>query len=598
MQKAETVLNVIHARGKRGLKLKRIYRQLYNPDLYLLAYANLYANKGALTPGATKETVDGMSLRKIHTLIDNLRHERFRWTPVRRVYIPKKDKKSSRSLGLPTWTDKLLQEVIRLLLEAYYEPQFSEHSHGFRPQRGCHTALMEIKRTHKGTKWFIEGDIAKCFDSLDHEVLLNILRENIEDTRFIRLIDNLLKAGYMENWKWRETHSGAPQGGVLSPLLSNIYLDRLDKFVEKVLIPNHHRGEKRQRNPEYRHWAYKKGRAKKQGDKRAYRLYDKKMRTIPTQNPHDPHFRRLKYVRYADDFLLSFAGPKTEAEEIKQQLTSFVRDELCLDLSQAKTLISHAVTTPARFLGYDVQVQKCDTWRDTRDSRNANGEIALKVPPSTLQSLCARYMRNGKPIHRSERIHDHDFDIVFQFQAEYRGFVQYYSLAQNLYSLNKLRWVMESSLLKTLANKHRSSVRKMAKRFSSTVDTKYGPMKAIRICVEREGKRPLHTHFGGIPLRTKKAAKIIDRVMRFGYQRNELIDRLLAEKCELCASTENLEVHHIRKLSDLNKPGRKKKSTWAQKMAAMHRKTLVVCKPCHVAIHTGKTRAAWGSMDR
>lgn len=598
MQKAETVLNVIHARGKRGLNLRRIYRQLYNLDLYLLAYANLYANKGALTPGVTKETVDGMSIKRIQTLIDKLRFERFRWMPVRRVYLPKKDKKSSRPLGLPTWTDKLLQEVIRLLLEAYYEPQFSEHSHGFRPHLGCHTALMEIKRTHRGTKWFIEGDIAKCFDSLDHQILLNILRENIEDARFIRLIKNLLEAGYVENWKWKATHSGAPQGGVLSPLLSNIYLDRLDKFVEKVLIPRYNRGEKRRRNPEYRHWAYKKGLAKKQGDQRAYRLYDKKMRTVPTQDPHDPFYRRLKYVRYADDFLLSFAGPKSEAEEIKQKLTSFIRDEIRLELSQTKTLITHAVTTPARFLGYDVQVQMCDTWRDSRGSRNANGEISLKVPPSVLQSLCARYMQNGKPAHRTERLLNSDFDMVFQYQAEYRGYVQYYALAQNLYSLNKLRWVMETSLLKTLANKHQSTVRKMARRYTATVDTEYGPMKVIRICVEREGKSPLYTYFGGIPLRTNRAAKIKDRVMRFGYHRNELIDRLLAEKCELCSSTENLEVHHIRKLSDLNKPGRKEKPIWVQKMAAMHRKTLVVCKPCHLAIHSGRTRSAWVNKDR
>ncbi len=597
MQNAETVLNVIHARGKRGLKLRRIYRQLYNLDLYLLAYANLYANKGALTPGVTEETVDGMSLKRIHKLIDELRYERFRWKPVRRVYIPKKGKKASRPLGLPTWRDKLLQEVIRLLLEAYYEPQFSEHSHGFRPQRGCHTALLEIKRTHKGTKWFIEGDIAKCFDSLNHEVMLNILHESIEDARFIRLIGNLLKAGYMENWKWQKTHSGTPQGGVLSPLLSNIYLDRLDKFVENDLIPTYHRGEKRQRNPEYRHWAYKKGLAKKRGDKRAYRLYDKRMRALPALDPYDPHFRRLKYVRYADDFLLSFAGPKVEAEEIKQQLTTFLGKELRLELSQAKTLITHANTVPARFLGYDVQVQICDTWRDSRGSRNANGEIALKVPPSVLQTLCARYMRNGKSIHRSERINNSDYDVVFQYQTEYRGYVQYYTLAQNLYSLNKLRWVMASSLLKTLANKHRSTVQKMAKRHAATVDTKYGSMKVIRVCVEREGKRPLEVHFGGISLRTKMTAKITNKVVRFGYERNELIDRLLAEKCEMCDSTENLEVHHIRKLSDLNKTGRKEKPAWVQKMAAMRRKTLVVCKPCHLAIHAGKTRKVWVSVD-
>lgn len=301
MQNAETVLSVIQARGQRGLMLERLYRQLYNPELYLMAYAKLYSNKGAMTPGVTGETVDGMSINKIHRLIDELKQERFRWTPVRRTYIPKKDKKSKRPLGLPTWTDKLLQEVIRLLLEAYHEPQFSEHSHGFRPKRGCHTALMEIKRTHRGTKWFIEGDISKCFDAFDHDVMVAILRERIDDERFIQLIENLLKAGYMEDWEWNATYSGAPQGGVLSPLLSNIYLDRLDQFVERVLIPSYHQGEMRRRNPEYRQFEYLKRKARLNNERQAYKACDQKMRSLPSLDFSDPNYRRLRYVRYADD---------------------------------------------------------------------------------------------------------------------------------------------------------------------------------------------------------------------------------------------------------------------------------------------------------
>src|SRR5437588_4337008 len=171
MRSAETVLSIIRERGKRGLPLEDMYRQLYNPSLYLIAYGRLYANKGAMTQGSTSETVDGMSMAKIEKLIDEIRHERYRWTPVRRTYIAKKSGKL-RPLGLPTWSDKLLQEVIRLILEAYYEPQFSPHSHGFRPGRGCHTALQEITKAWKGVKWFVEGDISQCFDSFDHEVML------------------------------------------------------------------------------------------------------------------------------------------------------------------------------------------------------------------------------------------------------------------------------------------------------------------------------------------------------------------------------------------------------------------------------------------
>jgi len=597
MQNAETVLSVIQARGQRGLKLERLYRQLYNPELYLMAYAKLYKNKGALTPGVTVETADGMSISKIHRLIDELRHERFRWTPVRRTYIPKKDKKSKRPLGLPGWKDKLLQEVIRLLLEAYYEPQFSQHSHGFRPKRGCHTALMEIKHKHQGTKWFIEGDISKCFDSFDHEVMVAILRERIDDERFIRLIENLLKAGYMEDWEWNATYSGTPQGGVLSPLLSNVYLDKLDQFVERVLIPSYHQGKARRGNPEYKHYEHFKRKAKKDNDREAYKAYDRKMRSVPSLDFHDTNYRRLRYTRYADDFLLSFAGPKSEAEEIKQRLTEFLRDELKLELSRAKTLITHANTEQARFLNYDIRVQRCDTWRDSRGRRGANGKIALKVPRDALQRLCARYMKRGKPVHRGELILNSDYDIIATYQSEYRGYVQYYALAQDLYRLDKLHWVMRTSLLKTLASKYTSTVTKMANRYRDTVDTEFGPRRVLKVVVERKEKKPLEAVFGGIPLRTRKAARISDRVVRPGYSSCELIQRLLAERCEMCGCTENIEVHHIRKLADLKKPGRKEKPLWVQRMAAIRRKTLVVCKACHEAIHHGITRAEWTRQD-
>lgn len=251
MQNAETVLDVLRDRGRRGLPLERLYRQLFNPHLYLLAYGRIYANHGAMTPGPCRETADGMSQAKVGHIIDALRHERFRFQPARRVYIPKPNGKK-RPLGLPSWSDKLVGEVIRLLLEAYYEPTFSGRSHGFRLGRGCHTALSEVAVNWTGTTWFIEGDISDCFGSLDHEVLLTGMAEKIHDNRFLRLIEQMLKAGYLEDWEFNATLSGAPQGGVTSPILSNIYLDRLDRFVETTLIPEYTRGTARKKNPGYR----------------------------------------------------------------------------------------------------------------------------------------------------------------------------------------------------------------------------------------------------------------------------------------------------------------------------------------------------------
>ena len=284
MRTAETVLNVIRDRGERGLPLEDIYRQLYNRELYLRAYSRLYPNQGAMTRGTTAETVDGMSLAKIDRIIDELRHERFRWTPARRVNIPKPNGKT-RPLGIPTWTDKLLQEVIRMILEAYYEPQFSDHSHGFRPGRGCHTALSKVAHTWTGTRWFVEGDIKGCFDNIDHEVMLSVLGEKLHDNRFLRLLKYLLKAGYMEDWKYGRTLSGTPQGGVVSPILANVYLDRLDRFVETVLIPAHTRGKARKRNPTWNALRSRREYHQKVGHHKLAEQLRKQMQQLPSRDP-------------------------------------------------------------------------------------------------------------------------------------------------------------------------------------------------------------------------------------------------------------------------------------------------------------------------
>ena len=398
MQEAAVVLGVLRERGRKGLPLTQLHRQMCNRDLYLTAYGNIYSNKGAMTPGATEETADGMSEDKIDQIIGLMRHERYRFSPARRVYIPKRNGKL-RPLGLPTWSDKLVGEVVRLLLEAYYEPQFSDRSHGFRRKRGCHTALREINNTWTGTVWFVEGDISDCFGSLGHQILLNILGEKIQDQRFLRLMRHMLEAGYLEEWDYRETLSGCPQGGTVSPILSNVYLDKLDKFVERELIPQYTRGASRAPNPEYAATANALARARRRGDRAAVRDLTRQLRTLPHGDPMDPGYRRLKYIRYADDHILGFIGPKAEAGEIKAKLAMFLRETLGLELNQQKTLITHARSQRARFLGYHVSVQHCDT-KLTKGQRSANGRIALKVPPDVIRAQCARYRKHGKPWHR------------------------------------------------------------------------------------------------------------------------------------------------------------------------------------------------------
>src|SRR5271154_2579642 len=316
MQKAEVVLSVLRERARKGLPLTQLYRQMFNKDLYLLAYGNIYSNEGAMTPGTGGETADGMSEEKIEEIAELMRQERYRFSPARRTYIPKKNGKL-RPLGIPSWSDKLVGEVVRLLLEAYYEPGFSDLSHGFRKGRGCHTALRKIHDTWTGTVWFIEGDISDCFGSLDHEILLGILAEKIQDQRFLRLIRNMMKAGYLEDWEYHDTLSGVPQGGTVSPILSNIYLHKLDEFVEQELIPQYTRGASRKANPEYTRIERRLRRARERGDRAAARTLEKQLRTLPSADPMDPGYRRLRYARYANDPILGFTGPEGEAEEIK-----------------------------------------------------------------------------------------------------------------------------------------------------------------------------------------------------------------------------------------------------------------------------------------
>ena len=444
-----------------------------------------------------------------------------------------------------------------------------------------------------GTTWFIEGDISQCFDELDHQVMLDTLGEKIHDNRFLRLIGQMLRAGYLEDWVWNATLSGAPQGGVLSPCLSNIYLDRLDKFVETVLLPEYTRGVLRSPNPEYNRVSSALHRARKRGDQAAVRALRKQRRSLPTGDPCDPAYRRLRYVRYADDILLGFAGPKAEAEEIKRRLAQFLQEDIKLELSEHKTLITHARTSAARFLGYEITTQHANQII-TNGGRMANGSIRLRVPGDVIKAKCTRYMQRGKPERRPELLNDDDHSIISRYGAEYRGIVQYYLLAGDVYRLDRLHWVMVTSLLKTLAGKYDSSVSKTARKYGATIETPHGPRQCLQVSVDRgKGRKPLVATFGGIPLRRQKNVVLRDREPVLATsRRKELVHRLLAGRCELCGQADEVRVHQIRKLADVDKPGQPDPPEWVQVMTRRRRKTLVVCEACHASIHHGRPTAS------
>jgi Type II intron maturase len=357
-------------------------------------------------------------------------------------------------------------------------------------------------------------------------------------------------------------------------------------------MPEYTRGVRRSRNPAYNRVQGAVARARKRGDHAALRVLREQQRSLPVGDPVDPGYRRLRYVRYADDILLGFTGPKAEAEEIKRRLAQFLRDQLKLELSEIKTLITHARTDAARFLGYDIAVAH-DHRRIVKGRRSAIGMIRLGVPADVVRAKCARYMSRGKPERRPELVNETDHAIISRYGAEYRGIVQYYLLAGDICRLNRLHWVMQTSLLRTLAAKHDSSVVKMARRYRATIDTPHGPRKCIQVSTQRgEGNKPLVATFGGIPLKRQKYAILRDREPVPAYaRRKELVHRLLAGRCELCGQADKVRVHQIRKLVDLDKPGQPQPE-WARIMARRRRKTLVVCDPCHAIIHPKRPTAS------
>jgi len=590
MRKADTVLDIHRKRGSEGQPLERVYRHLFNPDFFLRAYGKIYRNFGAMTKGATVETVDGMTLEKVHWIIDLLKQERYRWTPVRRTEIPKPNGKK-RPLGIPTWSDKLVQEVLRSLLEPYYEQRFSPHSHGFRPERSCHSALTDVRDHWRGTVWFIEGDIKGCFDNIDHTILLEIIRRDIHDGRLVGLINGLLRAGYMEDWRYYDTTCGTPQGGIISPLLANIYLNELDRFVEDTLTPQYTRGDLRKSNPIYKRIDKLLIKARQTGDLEAIHRLKTERRTVPSKAPCDPGYRRLRYVRYADDFLLGFVGPAEEAREIKEKLGVYLQTTLKLTLSQEKTLVTHANDECAKFLGYEIKVIRAGSTIAVDGRRAKNGCIALRMPRRVAQKYRERFSKEGKVIHRAELLAESDYTIIQRYQSVLRGLYNYYCMASNVSKrMNFIKHILTTSLLKTLASKFKSSVRRMVRKYL-VPDQDY---TTFRVMITRPDKEPLTATFGGMSLKKRP-----DGMGRDGFShrtawnqpytgRSEVVMHLLFSACTICGSEDAIQMHHIRKLSDIDRPGRRPKAPWEKIMAARRRKVIPVCEKCHGDIHAGR----------
>lgn len=607
MRSPTEVLSKLNEKSQdKTYRFQRLYRNLYNPEFYMLAYRNVYANQGSMTPGVDGTTMDGMSKQRIEKLIESLKDQSYQPNPARRTYIAKKSNfAKKRPLGIPSGNDKLVQEVVRMMLEAIYEPTFSEHSHGFRPRRSCHGALKEIERTFTGATWFIEGDITACFDSFEHHVLINLLRKRIDDEKFIALMWKFLKAGYMEQWTYHATYSGTPQGSGMSPVLANIYLHELDVEMEE-LRSQFYRGTqgKRITNRAYGRiktaaHVYKKANAPlwdelgtEEKKARAKHLREMKnaMYKLPSTIFCDEAFKRLQYVRYADDFIISVIGSKADAENIKSEIGRFLKEKLHLTLSADKTKITHG-SKRARFLGYDITISHDQTLKRQANGvkrRAYCGAIKLLVPHEKWEAKLREYKairftkdvegkEHWKAIHRGGLINKPDIEILARYNSEVRGLYNYYCIAHNAHALGKFGGLMKHSMLRTFAGKYRTTARKIKERytqngnFTITYTTKRGPKQSV-------------FYNGGYKHRDLAlygAVDVLPAYRRYDHP-NSLAARLKAGSCELCGSTEeNVEMHQVKALKDLqgNQP-------WEKLMKQKRRKTLVVCQKCHEKIHS------------
>lgn len=609
--RTETTIKAMNSIAKvsmSGRRVNGLFRLATNPEvLWKQAYANIYSNKGAITKGVDRNTLDGFSEERVNHLIGLLARREYCPKPARRTYIPKKNGKL-RPLGIPTGDDKLVQEVVRILLEQIYEPIFSENSHGFRPGKSCHSALRQVKNVWNGTKWIIEFDIKGFFDNINHNKMIEFLEKKIDDKRIIHIIRQMLKAGYAQDWKYNATWSGTPQGGVISPILANIYLHELDTFMEDMIC-QFNKGERRKDNPDYKKLCrqmiiinrelrelrqkFKEGKPLNDARKEILcerREIQKKMRVINSRLHVDSEYRRLRYVRYADDFIIGVIGTRKEAESVMLQVKEYINNVLLLEVSEEKTCIADA-NDGVRFLGYDIKTYtstkttKIAWGKGTCNRRTISEKMQLHIPSEKMFQYASKNgygdMAIFRPKSRPALLRRSDVEILMTYNAEMRGLANYYSLAQGYKTaLQRVIGLAQWSFFATLSHKHKSSIGKVARKMKLSAQSGYelkvninGIPKSYRLFRLKDHEPPkIHNSNVDTPWDTT----------RFTMTRSELVQRLNANTCEYCGKTGGyMEVHHIKALKDVQG----KKQLWQQMMCAMRRKTMVLCVDCHNELH-------------
>lgn len=579
LEKLEAIYSI--RANKPNFKFKRIYNLMLSEDLFILAYQNLKSKKGVIAPETDLGTPDGLRIRTIKKILEQLKNETYKFNPAFQILTPKPSDRL-RPLSIPSFKDKLVQEVIRLILESIYEPTFTSFSHGFRKGKRCHSALKDVRVTFADVKWLITRDIEKCFDSFNHPKLISILKKRIADQRFINLVWKLLRAGYMKDFKALTTSlRGVPQGGLISPILSNVYLHELDLFIEK-LMQEFKRSKRRTNNPKYSSYRHKYNYWKNK-DTDPSNAYLHLRNSTPSRDPIDKGYRRLLYVRYADDFIIGLIGTASEAKLVKLKINDFLSKNLLLITSPGKNKLVRASKERVKFLGVKVSIPMYkepafSTYKRTHHgktqlvkTKTSQGAVELKVDIKMIikklnsAGFCDK---RGIPTPRFQLYAISHDDIILIYNRVFLGLKNYFRFVDNFTALaSRVQYILIRSCAKLLAAKLKLKTTKAVyKKFGkdlSTTKTKFIWSKShlsnrMRFMINKTPSDYLYTPH------IKK------------YTNSELLS-----PCVLCGSLDKIEMHHVKHVKQIKKG----LSPFVKDRAVINRKQVPLCFPCHQIIH-------------
>jgi group II intron reverse transcriptase/maturase len=568
---------------------RNLYGILYKEDIYVAAYENIKSKP-------CNVELDSFSTDQIQKIITQIKTEAYKFSPSTRIWIPKPGRIDKRPIDIGAVKDKIVLECIRIILEAVYEPTLAKEVHGFRINKSCHSALRDVRTQFRSTKWFIEGDLSKFFNSIDHEILIGKLARKIEDQRFLNLIRKSLNAGYYEFKIYKNDLIGVPQGNIISPILSNIYLQDFDEFILK-LKEEFTIGTRRAPNSEYTELYNKVANLRRRRKPKTpeefleLKTLHSSLLKIDSLNYKDPNYKRLNYIRYADDWLIGLIGSLEDAMTIKEKIKAFLKENLKINLNEDKTLITHSANEEALFLGTLIQ---CPIYKEQRfiskelksgitvKQRIGCGHVTLKAPADRLINK----LKNagfcdggGKSLPKFQWMQYEHGTILDLYNAVIRGIFNYYSFIDNVLVLARIYYILKSSAAKLLAAKYSLGTQaKVYKKFGNS-------LKFIdKVRGNKEHTLYARTSWKRSPMDFKVSSKDdVQTIIPALYARRVTRTRLF-DDCVICGSTENIEMHHVKHLRKMGG----NLSVKEKSMVSMNRKQIPVCKACHVDIHAGR----------